>query len=476
MDKKIRFPGADGLFSFLTAGAHNAWLAAIIRSSNDAIISKKLDGSITSWNPAAERMLGYTEDEMLGESIRIIIPDHLQQEEDAIIASIKEGKPVEQFETERIHKSGRLIAISAHVSPILDEHGKVVGASKIARDLSKEIENRRRIEESEFRFRMLADNISQFCWVADSTGHIFWYNKRWFDYTGTTLEDMEGWGWKSVHHPDHVDRVVEKIQHSWDTGEDWEDTFPLRRKDGEYRWFLSRAKPIYDSDGKIVRWFGTNTDITDERERQEQIRFLMREVNHRSKNMLALIQGIARQTGKKEHPEFIRKFEQRLQALAASQDLLTNMGWRGMTIDDLLNSQLGHLADLKDIQIFSEGADIRINSHCAQNLGMALHELSTNASKYGALSTDEGKVYVNWSLEHREGEDAPRLRIKWREEGGPPVTEPDHKGFGTTVINQMCRSAFSGEVTLDYRPEGLFWELVGSPARGLDLTYDEDQA
>ena len=177
MDKKIRFPGADGLFSFLTAGAHNAWLAAIIRSSNDAIISKKLDGSITSWNPAAERMLGYTEDEMLGESIRIIIPDHLQQEEDAIIASIKEGKPVEQFETERIHKSGRLIAISAHVSPILDEHGKVVGASKIARDLSKEIENRRRIEESEFRFRMLADNISQFCWVADSTGHIFWYNK-----------------------------------------------------------------------------------------------------------------------------------------------------------------------------------------------------------------------------------------------------------------------------------------------------------
>ena len=139
MDKKIRFPGADGLFSFLTAGAHNAWLAAIIRSSNDAIISKKIDGSITSWNPAAERMLGYTGEEMLGESIRKIIPDHRQKEEDEIVASIKAGNPVEHFETERIHKNGKSVAISVYVSPILDEHEKVVGASTIARDLSKEI-------------------------------------------------------------------------------------------------------------------------------------------------------------------------------------------------------------------------------------------------------------------------------------------------------------------------------------------------
>lgn len=474
MDQKFRIPGADGLFNFLTAGAHNAWLAAIIRSSNDAIVSKKLDGTITSWNPAAERMLGYTEEEMLGTSIRRIVPDHLQEEEDHIIASIRDGQPIEQFETERLHKSGKLVAISANVSPIHDENGNVVGASKIARDLSREIENRKRIEESESRFRMLADNISQLCWITDAHGTVIWYNKRWYDFTGTSKEQMFSEGAQNIIHPDHIDDVRAKFRDRISKGQEWEDTFPMRSKNGEYRWFLSRSRAIHDTKGEIVRWFGTNTDITEERERQDQIRFLMREVNHRSKNMLALIQGIARQTGKKEHPEFIKKFELRLQALAASQDLLTNMGWRGMTIEDLLRSQLGHLSDLVGIQIFAEGEPVRINAHCAQNLGMALHELSTNASKYGALSTDSGRVDVKWFLEHRDGEDEPRLNISWREQGGPTVIPPEHKGFGSTVIGQMCKSAFSGDVTLDYRPEGLFWQLIGAPGRGLDLTIPDE--
>ena len=118
---------------------------------------------------------------------------------------------------------------------------------------------------------MVADNIHQFAWTADAEGWIYWYNQRWYDYTGTTLEEMQGWGWKQVHHPDHVDRVVARIQHSWNTGEPWEDTFPLRGKDGQYRWFLSRALPIRDSDGKVLRWFGTNTDITEHRELEQRI-------------------------------------------------------------------------------------------------------------------------------------------------------------------------------------------------------------
>lgn len=128
------------------------------------------------------------------------------------------------------------------------------------------------LRESESRFRDLADNMSQFAWMADEKGFIFWYNQRWFEYTGTTLEEMQGWGWKKVHHPNHVDRVVKRIQHSWDTGEVWEDTFPLRSKEGEYRWFLSRAVPIRDSAGKILRWFGTNTDITSTREQEQRVR------------------------------------------------------------------------------------------------------------------------------------------------------------------------------------------------------------
>jgi len=122
------------------------------------------------------------------------------------------------------------------------------------------------LRDNEERFRTLADNISQFAWITDETGAIVWYNQRWFDYTGTTLEEMQGWGWQQVHHPDHVERVVEGIRHAFATEATWEDTFPLRGKDGQYRWFLSRAIPLRDEQGKVVRWFGTNTDITDLRQ------------------------------------------------------------------------------------------------------------------------------------------------------------------------------------------------------------------
>ena len=119
------------------------------------------------------------------------------------------------------------------------------------------------LRESEERFRTLANHIAQFAWMADARGSIFWYNQRWLEYTGTTLEEMQGWGWTKVHHPAHVDRVVKKLQRSWTTGAPWEDTFPLRGKDGTYRWFLSRAEPVRDADGKILCWFGTNTDVTE---------------------------------------------------------------------------------------------------------------------------------------------------------------------------------------------------------------------
>jgi PAS domain S-box-containing protein len=124
--------------------------------------------------------------------------------------------------------------------------------------------------EGEERFRDLANNISQLAWMADERRGIFWYNQRWFDYTGTTLKEMAGWGWEKVHHPDHRQRVVEKISRCFRTGEVWEDTFPLRGADGNYRWFLSRAVPIRDPGGNVLRWFGTNTDIT---ERLEAERF-----------------------------------------------------------------------------------------------------------------------------------------------------------------------------------------------------------
>jgi PAS domain S-box-containing protein len=139
-----------------------------------------------------------------------------------------------------------------------------------ARSLAEEA-----LREGEGRFRTLANNIPQLAWMADEKGYIFWYNDRWFDYTGTTHEEMEGSGWQELYHPDHVRQVVEKISRCFRTGEVWEDTFPLRGRDGNYRLFLSRAVPIRDPQGKILRWFGTNTDISESKESGAKYRGLL---------------------------------------------------------------------------------------------------------------------------------------------------------------------------------------------------------
>ncbi len=138
-----------------------------------------------------------------------------------------------------------------------------------------------KLRESEERFRNLADNIPQLAWIADAgtDGEVHWFNKTWLDYTGATIEDMKGSGWRAVHHPDHADRVIQKFGRHVQEGMDWEDTFPLRGKDGQYRWFLSRMKVIRDEGGKVVRIFGTNTDVTEERQTAEQLRRLTAELS-----------------------------------------------------------------------------------------------------------------------------------------------------------------------------------------------------
>ena len=144
------------------------------------------------------------------------------------------------------------------------------------------------LRQSEERFHTLADNIPQLAWMAEPSGWIFWYNRRWFEYTGTCLEEMEGWGWQKVHHPDHLPRVLEKFRRSIEAEEVWEDTFPLRSREGSYRWFLSRAIPIHDERGKILRWLGTNTDVTEQRDAEEQLRALNQTLEQRVREGVAV--------------------------------------------------------------------------------------------------------------------------------------------------------------------------------------------
>ena len=164
--------------------------------------------------------------------------------------------------------------VAASAAPRAWEAGRIAMVKRFTDVLWPSLEKKRgliQLRESEERFKALANAMTQFAWLADPTGHIYWYNQRWYDYTGTDLEQMEGWGWKAVHHPEHVDRVVARIQRSWDSGEPWEDIFPLRGTDGHYRWFLSRAEAYRDEHGTLLFWVGTNTDITEQRNNEERL-------------------------------------------------------------------------------------------------------------------------------------------------------------------------------------------------------------
>lgn len=309
--------------------------------------------------------------------------------------------------------------------------------------------------EGDVNFQLMANSIPQLAWMAHADGWIFWYNQRWYDYTGTTPAEMEGWGWRKVHHPDHVDRVVARVQHSWETGEPWEDTFPLRSHKGEWRWFLSRALPVRNDKGDVVRWFGTNTDITEMLEAEQRQKLLLDELNHRVKNTLAAVQSLAHQSarGAADLETFMEKFEARLISLSRAHSLLARDVWQGADLSEVVSQALAPYLQGEESRVTVEGPPIRLSPTAAVSLGMAMHELGTNAAKYGALSVPEGRVEVRWDLD-LEGGNQPALEFVWLEKNGPEIAETDHRGFGSRLIQEAVARELSGDVELKLERTG----------------------
>ena len=422
-------------------------LAAIVESSDDAIVSKNLQGIITTWNAGAERIFEYSASEAIGQPITIIIPSNLRDQETEILRRIRAGERIEHFETVRVAKSGRLVYVSLTISPIKNAQGKIIGASKIARDVTSRVrieaalrdsesrlrlaqsaariaswewnpidhrsslspelqemfgievsdvnhdtvwssrvlaedlplvqaamedaaqtgtmefeyryrhpkkglrwflcKGRRSSEEaknatmfgivmditerkhaadalrlSEEQFRALADSIPQLVWMAEPDGYIFWYNERWNFYTGTKSDQMAGWKWESVHHPEHLPQVLERWKHCLATGELFEMEFPLRGADGVYRWFLTRATPVRDAQGNIWRWFGTNTNIHDQREATLALQASQQQLNS---VLVALT---------KAHDELDIRVKERTADLQRAEDSLRTLSGRLLQAQD----------------------------------------------------------------------------------------------------------------------------------------------
>jgi PAS domain S-box-containing protein len=303
-------------------------LASIVEYSNDAIISKDLDGIITSWNNSAERIFGYAAEEAVGRPITIVIPPDLHHEEIAILERVKRGERIENYETVRRRKQGNSIAVSLTISPIKTAEGKIIGASKIARDISEQ----------------------------------------------------------------------------------------------------KRA--------------------------EERIATLAREAQHRTKNILATVQATVNLSHADTPEDLKEAIQGRIRALAKAHDLFVESRWVGAELSALVEQELApYLHDPGRAKL--EGPPTVLAPTIAQTVAILLHELTTNAAKYGALSTPQGRVEIAWS---RQPDGC--LSLRWSETGGPPVTPPTRQGFGIDVMNRIIRSALKGTVHHEWRPEGLACEIT----------------
>jgi PAS domain S-box-containing protein len=230
--------------------------------------------------------------------------------------------------------------------------------------------------------------------------------------------------------------------------------------DGKEAWYDLTVHPLTDEHGGVTGVIAGAIEITRHKEQEARIRLLMRELTHRSKNLLTVIQAIMRQTASNSTSleDFETRFSARLQSLAGSHDLLVREDWQGASLRELVHSQLGHYIDLLDSQIELSGEALRIRPDAAQHIGMALHELATNAAKYGALSTPAGNVRISWGVTPA-ADGTPMCHVAWEESGGPPVERPGRRGFGRVVIERTVARALHGEVRVDYAPSGLRWLL-----------------
>jgi PAS domain S-box-containing protein len=267
---------------------------------------------------------------------------------------------------------------------------------------------------------------------------------------GYTEEELRELGYDDVVHPDDRERHSELVRRLIaEEIPSFEITNRCLGKGNRHLWVHKHLSLLRDAAGKPTNIIALVTDITERKRADERIGVLMREVNHRAKNLLTLVQAIARQTTSKNPEDFMRRFEQRIRALAAGHDLLVKNDWRGVEIRELVAAELGYFRDAIGTRIAIFGPSMFLSASAAQALGMALHELATNAGKYGALSKASGSIDLTWDIiRDREGDEV--FLMDWRESGGPHVTAPSRSGFGTTVIGSALETTLDGTVEIDY--------------------------
>ncbi|MFA9200178.1 MAG: PAS domain-containing protein [Cypionkella sp.] len=311
-------------------------------------------------------------------------------------------------------------------------------------------------------FRVLTDAMPQMVWSTQPDGYHDYYNAQWYAFTGVPEGSTDGEEWNGMFHPDDQERAWARWRHSLETGEPYEIEYRLRRHDGAYRWTLGRALPVYQ-DGRIVRWIGTCTDIHEAKSNAEQLEVLSRELSHRIKNIFSVIVGLVELTGRAfgDARPALRDLSERILSLGrahnfarphseASQPALPTSQLHGLLVELLTPYQT---ADGGRIEIRSE--EIALDDRGATPLALVIHELATNAAKYGALAGEDGHLAVRASL--ADGV----VTIDWRESGGSPVADaPRPEGFGSKLIALSVGRQLAGQIARVWEPDGLHVTLT----------------
>ncbi|MDP1027857.1 PAS domain-containing protein [Sphingomonas sp. KR1UV-12] len=324
---------------------------------------------------------------------------------------------------------------------------------------ASEAQSRRALEESDLRFRTLADTMPQMVWSTRPDGFHDYYNARWYEFTGVPQGTTDGEGWNDMFHADDQERAWTIWRHSLTTGEPYQIEYRLKHFDGTYRWVLGRALPVRDAGGAITRWFGTCTDIHEQKLALEEREIISQELSHRIKNIFAVIAGLI-QFAARARPEFApiaTDLRQRITALGRAHDFVRphSAQSRPTAQQDSLKGLLADLfapyAPAGESRVLVKGDDVVIDDRSATPLALLFHELATNASKYGALSAEGGSVTVTIASEE------PQVVLRWSEQGGPLIatTPAGTGGFGSQLIEMSAIRQLGGSVERDWRREGL---------------------
>ncbi|HVI56697.1 MAG TPA: HWE histidine kinase domain-containing protein [Luteibacter sp.] len=300
-------------------------------------------------------------------------------------------------------------------------------------------------------FRELADFAPVMIWRSGTDQLCDWFNTPWLTYTGRAMVDEVGNGWAAGVHPDDVDRCLATYVGAFRAREPFSMEYRLRRHDGEYRWLLDNGKPFY-RDNRFAGYWGSCIDVTAHREAARAQRILVNELSHRVKNTLAVVQAMATQTFVGDRPvaDALTAFESRLQALAGAHDMLVNHAWEDVALRGVVEATVAP-HDPGQSRIVIDGPPLMVASAPAVSVAMAVHELLTNATKYGALSTDTGRVDLGWRFDPA----SERLQMTWKESGGPPVATPTRRGFGVRFIERVLAGQAGGAATVAFEEDGV---------------------